>query len=248
MNAIRDQNGCILNDEVLSLRRWKEYFESVFMSDETFDLNEIEIPKEEEIDRDISIDEIMKAMKNMKAGKAAGYDRVSLEMLRAGEGVVADLLYTLFNLCWELKRVPGDWCKAVIVPIYKGKGSQQDCKNYRGISVLSIVGKLYAKVLIERVMKETDGKIWDVQAGFRKGMGCTDQVFSMCMIAEKFLAKNQKVFCAFMDLEKAYDRVDRDVLWQTLNSFGLSAGRLSFPLTSVEFGVDTYFYRKITLL
>ncbi|CAK1597415.1 unnamed protein product [Parnassius mnemosyne] len=224
MNAIRDQNGCILNDEVLSLRRWKEYFESVFMSDETIELNEIEIPKEEEIDRDISIDEIMKAMKSMKAGKAAGYDRVSLEMLRAGEGVVADLLYTLFNLCWELKRVPGDWCKAVIVPIYKGKGSQQDCRNYRGISLLSIVGKLYAKVLIERVMKETDGKIWDVQAGFRKGMGCTDQVFSTRMIAEKFLAKNQKVFCAFMDLEKAYDRVDRDVLWQTLNSFGLTAG------------------------
>ncbi|CAG5039926.1 unnamed protein product [Parnassius apollo] len=46
----------------------------------------------------------------------------------------------------------------------------------------------------------------------------------MRMIAEKFLAKNQKVFCAFMDVEKAYDRVDRDVLWQTLNSFGLSAG------------------------
>ncbi|CAG5002623.1 unnamed protein product [Parnassius apollo] len=163
-------------------------------------------------------------MKSMKAGKAAGYDRVSLEMLRAGEGVVAGLLYTLFNLCWELKRVPDDWCKAVIVPIYKGKGSQQDCKNYRGISLLSIVGKLYAKVLIERVMKETDGKIWDVQAGFRKGMGCTDQVFSMRMIAEKFLTKNQKVFCAFMDLEKAYDRVDRNVLWQTLNSYGLSAG------------------------
>ncbi|CAK1581959.1 unnamed protein product [Parnassius mnemosyne] len=73
-------------------------------------------------------------------------------------------------------------------------------------------------------MEETDGKIWDVQAGFRKAMGCMDQVFSMRMIAETFLAKNQKVFCALMDLEKAYDRVNRNVLWQTLNSFGLSAG------------------------
>ncbi|CAG5022251.1 unnamed protein product [Parnassius apollo] len=103
----------------------------------------------------------MKAMKSMKVGKAAGYDRVSLEMLGAGEDVVAGLLYTLFNLCWELKRVPGGRCKAVIVPIYNGKGSQQDCKNYRGISLLSIVGKLYAKVLIERVIKETEEKIWD---------------------------------------------------------------------------------------
>ncbi|CAK1594622.1 unnamed protein product, partial [Parnassius mnemosyne] len=224
INAIRDENGCMLNDEVSNLKRWKEYFESVFKSEESSGISEIKIPEEVERGREISVDEIMKAMKSMKAGKAAGYDRVSLEMLRAGEGVVTGLLHTLFNLYWELKRVPEDWCKAVIVSIYKGKGSQQDCKNYRGISLLSIVGKLYAKVLIERVMEETDGKIWDVQAGFRKGMGCTDQVFSMRMIAEKFLAKNQKVFCAFMDLEKAYDRVDRNVLWQTLNSFGLSAG------------------------
>ncbi|CAG4947225.1 unnamed protein product [Parnassius apollo] len=59
-------------------------------------------------------------------------------------------------------------------------------------------------------MKETDGKIFDVQAGFRKEMGCTDQVFSMRMIAEKFLAKNQKVFCAFMDLQKALRYLYRD--------------------------------------
>ncbi|CAG4976084.1 unnamed protein product [Parnassius apollo] len=140
INAIRDENGCILNDEVSNLNRWKEYFESVFMSEESYELNELEkLEKEVERGMEISVDEIMKAMKSMKAGKAAGYDRVSLEMLRAGKGVVAGLLYTLFNLCWELKRVPDDWCKAVIVPMYKGKGSQQDCKNYRGISLLSIV-------------------------------------------------------------------------------------------------------------
>ncbi|CAG5039924.1 unnamed protein product [Parnassius apollo] len=145
MNAIRDENGYILNDEVLSLKRWKEYFKSVFMSEEkTCVLSIVEIPKEEKRGSEISIDEIMKAMKSMKAGMTAGYDRVSLEMLRAVEEVVAGLLHTLLNLCWELKRVPVDWCKAVIVPVYKGKGSQQDCKNYRGISLLSIVGKLYA--------------------------------------------------------------------------------------------------------
>ncbi|KAI8428678.1 hypothetical protein MSG28_007400 [Choristoneura fumiferana] len=114
----------------------------------------------------------------------------------------------------------GDWCKAVIVPLYKGKGSQQDCKNYRGISLLSVVGKLYAKVIIERVMTETDERIWDVQAGFRKGMGCTDQVFSLRCIAEKYLATNQKVCCAFVDLEKTYDKVMRNELWSALSAHG----------------------------
>lgn len=159
----------------------------------------------------------------MKAGKAAGYDRVSIEMLRGGDGVEASLLYRLFNMCWTSGRVPVDWCKAVIVPLYKGKGSQQDCKSYRGISLLSIVGKLYAKVLITRVMDETEEKIWDVQAGFRRGMGCVDQIFSLRNISEKCLGKHQKVFCAFVDLEKAYDRVVRDDLWSTLSVYGVSS-------------------------
>ncbi|XP_052753680.1 craniofacial development protein 2-like [Galleria mellonella] len=86
----------------------------------------------------------------------------------------------------------GDWSKAVIVPLYKGSGSQQECKNFRGISLLSVVGKLYARILIKRVMNETEK-----------------------------LAQHQKVFCAFIDLEKAYDRVERNELWSTLAMYGV---------------------------
>ena len=136
---------------------------------------------------------------------------------------MASQLYRLFNLCWRNGQVPGDWCKAVIVPLYKGKGSRQDCINYRGISLLSVVGKLYAKVLIERVVNETDEKVWDAQAGFRKGMGCTDQVFSLRCIVEKYLAINKKIYCAFVDLEKAYDRVVRNELWSALSMNGVSS-------------------------
>ncbi len=57
---------------------------------------------------------------------------------------------------WEVGRVPDDWRKAMIVPIYKGKGSKEECKNYRGISLLSIPGKVYGRVLIERVRKITE--------------------------------------------------------------------------------------------
>ncbi|KAJ2941451.1 hypothetical protein O0L34_g3669 [Tuta absoluta] len=204
LSRIRSQDGSVIKGEECVLKRWKEYFESLFEKEDL--AQEITTAEVDEIENEseIEMDEIVKALKSMKSGKAAGYDRVSVEMLKAGEGVVASQLYLLFNLCWRSGRVPSDWCKAVIVPLYKGKGSQLDCKNYRGISLLSVVGKLYAKVLIERVMKETDEKVWDAQAGFRKGMGCTDQVFSLRCIAEKFLAKNQKVYCAFVDMEKAY--------------------------------------------
>ncbi|GBP63058.1 hypothetical protein EVAR_87430_1 [Eumeta japonica] len=75
--------------------------------------------------REITMDEIMKALKRMKVGKAAGYDRVSSEMLRGNGDIVASLLYQLFNKCWKSNRVPNNWCKVVIVLLYKEKGSRQ---------------------------------------------------------------------------------------------------------------------------
>ncbi|GBP79312.1 General transcription factor II-I repeat domain-containing protein 2A [Eumeta japonica] len=62
-------------------------------------------------------------LKYIRSGKR--YDRVSSEMLRGGGGMMASLLYQLFNKCWKSHKVPNDWCKAVIVPLYKGKGSRQ---------------------------------------------------------------------------------------------------------------------------
>ncbi|GBP87819.1 hypothetical protein EVAR_103716_1 [Eumeta japonica] len=65
------------------------------------------------------VDEIMKALKRIKVGKAVGYNRVSSEIPRGDGGVVASLLYQLFKKCWKSHRVPKDWCKAVIVLLYK---------------------------------------------------------------------------------------------------------------------------------
>ena len=115
--------------------------------------------------------------------------------------------------------MPGDWTSACIVPLCKGKGDTRECGSYRGISLLSVVGKVYGRVLIERVIECTDGAIGGEQCGFRKGMSCSDQVFAVRQICEKKLEKHQEVFWAFMDLEKAYDRIDREALWQVLGVY-----------------------------
>ncbi len=109
--------------------------------------------------------------------------------------------------------MPVDWTKAIIIPVYKGKGTRRECGSYRGISLLSISGKVYGKVIIERVQRLTEKKISEEQGGFRKGSGCVDQIFSFRMVVEKILAKGKKLYAAFMDLEKAYDRVDWLALW-----------------------------------
>ena len=71
------------------------------------------------------------------------------------------------------------WRSAVIVPLHKGKGERTECKNYRGISLLSVVGKIYAEILVDRVRRVTGGLIEDEQGGFRAGSGCVDQIFTL---------------------------------------------------------------------
>ncbi len=70
---------------------------------------------------------------------------------------------------WKEGEVPDDWKKAIIVPLYKGKGSRSECSSYRAISLLSIPGKVYGRVLTERLMEVTEGKVSEDQGGFRKG-------------------------------------------------------------------------------
>ena len=127
----------------------------------------------------------------------------------------------LLNLCFVSGVVPIEWRSACIVPLYKGKGDKNECCNSRGISLLCVVGKLYGRVLIKRIRESTDGAIGEEQCGFRSGRGCTDQIFAVKQVCEKYLAKGKDVFWAFMDLEKAYDKVDREALWRVLRLYGV---------------------------
>src|SRR5215469_2667489 len=144
-------------------------------------------------------------MKRLKNGKAAGEDGILVEILKAGGEVCSKWLCRLFNMCWDRGEVPRDWWEAVILPVYKGKGDKRECNNHRGISVLSVVGKMYGRILIERVRALTDNLIGEEQGGFRKGRGCLDQVFVVKSLCEKFKEKGREVYMAFMNLEKAYD-------------------------------------------
>ena len=135
-------------------------------------------------------------------------------------------LVRLFNICFITSMVPMDWMCACIVPLYKGKGDVYECGNSRGISLLSVVGKVYGRVLINRIRDKTESVIAEVQGGFRKGRGCTDQTFIVRQIGEKYIAKGKDVYFAFLDLEKAYDRVDREAMWRVLKIYGIGGSLL----------------------
>ncbi len=106
------------------------------------------------------------------------------------------------------------------MPLNKGKGNREECNNYRGISLLTVPGKSYGRILNERTRKITDKSVRD-EHGFWKGRGYIDQIFAVKILVEKYLEKKRKLFAAFMDLEKAYDGADRKGLWDTLRVYGV---------------------------
>ena len=213
-------------------KRWAEYFDSLLnvedervadirMDDRVAEMNVMRGFD----DSFITAEEVQEAVREMKAGKAAGLDGCVVECLKCGGVIIIEWLVRMLNVCFESGRVPMDWVSACIVPLYKGKGDRYECTSYRGISLLSVVGKVYGRVLIKRVRGSTEGMIGDEQCGFRSGRGCVDQVFAVRQLCEKYLGKGKDICWAFMDLEKAYDRIDREALWVVLQGYGVG-GRL----------------------
>ena len=88
-------------------------------------------------------------------------------------------------MAFESSVVPEDCRSAVIIPLYKGKGERIKGNNYRGISLLRVVGKIYERILVDRVRKETEDFIDDEQGGFRTGRGCINQIFTLKQVGEK---------------------------------------------------------------
>ena len=94
----------------------------------------------------------------LKNGKAAGKDEVTEEMIKGGGSMVLDWILKLFNMTLESGVVPENWGSAVIVPMDKGKRERTKCSNYICVSLLSLVGKIYAEILVDRVRKVTKVK------------------------------------------------------------------------------------------
>ena len=125
-----------------------------------------------------------------------------------------------FDIVWKCGKTPHEWRKAIIVPICN-KGSRDECGNYRGISLLSVVGKIYARVVCDRLRLLTDVLLTDEQGGFRVRRVCVDKIFAVRQVIEK----DKMVYAAFVDLEKAYGSVSRSKLRVALKDYGVR-GRL----------------------
>ena len=160
----------------------------------------------------ITEEEVKEAINRLKNGKAAGHDNVKAEMIKTlGESGIK-ILTAILNKAWNLGSIPTDWEVGIIILIFK-KGNARDCKNYRGITLLSIASKVYERVIESKLLKKTDKQMLDSQSGFRKGYSTQDHIFSIKEITHKLLEQKQEAYIAFLDLEKAFDCISRKKIW-----------------------------------
>ncbi|KAL7836057.1 hypothetical protein SRHO_G00284040 [Serrasalmus rhombeus] len=108
----------------------------------------------------------------------------------------------------------------------RDRGDRRVCSNYRGITLLSLPGKVYAGVLEKRVRLIVEPRIQEEQCGFRPGRGTLDQLFTLSRILEGSWEFAQPVHMCFVDLEKAFDCVPRGILWEVLREYGVHSSLL----------------------
>ena len=155
----------------------------------------------------------------MKAGKAPGPSGIVVEMIRVAGDMGASMIRDLAVAIICDGKVPSDWEQSFIVCLYKGKGDALERGNYHGLKLTEQVMKILERIvdgLIRQLMS-----IDDSQFGFVSGRGTTDAIFVVRQLQEQYLAANKRLYMAFIDLEKAFDRVPRKVIWWALRKLGV---------------------------
>ena len=176
------------------------------------------------LNSNISYDEIEKCIGRLKPDKASGYDGICNEVLCKPQ--ITYVLYKLFPRIFGSGKIPSLWKRCNITPVPKSAMKDPHVPiNYRGISLLSCVGKMYSSSLSNIILFycELCNILVDEQNVFRKNRSCNDHIFSLsstCIIRNR-LNNGKPTFAAFLDMEKAFDKVDRNQLLLRLLQYGI---------------------------
>ena len=223
-----DDEGNPIRDEKRVFEKWRQDFRDLYNCDnnQDFDDNHYEQTKlhklllennmndplyepNHDLNTNITVYEITCILKTAKRGSACGIDDIPYDVLK--NAAVIQALQPLFQLVFDYSIIPSLWRKAIVCPILKDPHSDKRIPmNYRGISLLSCVSKLYTSFLNKRLTGylENNNILADEQNGFRKGRSCEEHVFTLSSV----IRNNKSVFTAYIDLKRCFDYIERDML------------------------------------
>ena len=189
-----------------------------------FDPSDLDLSNMEEFNLDFTMEEVLKNIGTLKNNKSEGVDFIKNEFLKNCPLSVVELIVKLFNLILRTGHIPNEWSIGLIVPIFKKKGSKYDPNNYRGITLLSCLGKLFTLCINVRLNKfaKDKGTIGEEQAAFREDYGTMDHAFVLNEIVNLYLHKKKRLYCCFIDYQKAFDTINRNALWNKVIENGIN--------------------------
>ena len=162
------------------------------------------------------MEEIKKAILQTNSGKTSGKDSIPTEIYKAAGPNALEAFHDVLQSIWEEEEIQDDFHDALIFSLYKNKGSKCDRGIYRGISLHSIAGKIFARVIVHRLIALSEQNLPEAQCGFRIGRSKVDMIFAMRQLQEKCIEQNMPLYSVFIDLTKAFDTVSREALWTVL--------------------------------
>ncbi|BHF67956.1 hypothetical protein SprV_0301098500 [Sparganum proliferum] len=218
-------SNTLLTEKTQILQRWAEHFRGVLNRPSAISDAAIErlpqVETNEDLDLPPSLQETIRAVQQLSSGKAPGSDAIPAEVYKHGGPQLMDHLTAVFQEMWRQGEVPQDFKDATIVHLYKRKGNRQICDNHRGISLLNIAGKIFARILLNRLNNHLEqGLLPESQCGFRRHRGTTDMIFAAHQLQEKCQEMRTHLYSTFVDLTKAFDTVNREGLWKIMQKFG----------------------------
>lgn len=159
--------------------------------------------------------EVTDVINKLKSEKCPGPDHITNEVIKTACSLLCAPLTYLFNRIIETAIIPTQWYECNIILIYK-KGAPQDIGNYRPISLLPCLYKIFSTLINRRISVILENEQPVEQAGFRKGFSTIDHIHTLDLLIDQFQEKQRTLHIAFIDYKKAFDTVAHLSIWSTL--------------------------------
>lgn len=222
-------NGVALTEDKDMVNAFSDHFVSVFTKDTACNdlLNKSCDNSGSDIvscgSPEISLGLIRKHLRALKVTKAAGPDEIYARVLKETEAEIALPLFLIFKRSLHYAEIPMDWKAANIVPIFKG-GNKQEVKNYRPVSLTSLVSKLFEKIIKDHLQRylDTNSLIRNTQHGFMAGKSCLTNLLEFLSYCTEEVDKGHCLDVIYLDFNKAFDKVSHNGLLIQLERHGVS--------------------------
>lgn len=176
------------------------------------------------LDSPIEMWELYSVLKTLKQNKSPGLDGIPYEFYRFAPHCLVEEILSFFNKVFLYENIPNSFKESILIPLFK-KGDPNLASNYRGLSLINTIGKIFNNILLNRITfwLESNSILNEFQAGFRRQYSTIDNIFNLVSIVNLNSLVNNCTYAFFVDFSCAFDTIPRNSLFYKLSSIGLSS-------------------------